>query len=72
MPMIDLYDKDGNVKWISVFIFNSHSSASSYVKHSSVPLKIIKKGDLPVYWVCSPEDAEWAIKNCGYEEVKEE
>ena len=72
MPMIDLYDKDGNVRWISVFVFNSLSSAFSYVTHSSVPLKIIKKGDRPVYWVCNPEDAEWAIKNCEYEEVEED
>jgi len=70
MPMIDLTDKNGNVKWISVFPFNSLDSARSYVKSSSVPLKIIK-GDNPVYWVCSPEDADWAIK-CGYEEIKDE
>jgi len=70
MPMIDLKDKEGNVRWITVFPFNSLDSARSYVKNSSVPLKIIKGTD-PVYWVCNPEDAEWAIK-CGYKEVKDE
>ena len=68
MPMIDLQDNEGNVRWITVFPFNSLDTARSYVKHSSVPLRIIK-GNRPVYWVCSPEDAEWAIK-CGYIEVK--
>jgi hypothetical protein len=70
MPMIDLKDKDGNVRWISVFPFNSLDSARSYVKNSSVPLRIIK-GNQPVYWVCSPEDADWAI-NCGYQEIIDE
>ena len=68
--MIDLKDKDGNVRWITVFPFNSLDSARSYVKNSSVPLKIIKGTD-PVYWVSNPEDAEWATK-CGYKEVKDE
>ena len=70
MPMIDIKDKDGNVRWITVFPFNSLDLAHSYVKHSSVPLRIIRS-DSPIYWVCSPEDAEWAIK-CGYKEVKNE
>jgi hypothetical protein len=68
MPMIELADQEGNVRWITVFPFNSLESARSYVKSSSVPLKIIKS-DKAVYWVCNPEDAEWALK-CGYEEVK--
>jgi hypothetical protein len=68
MPLIDLKDKAGNVRWISVFPFNSLSSARSYAQNSSVPLKILK-GDHNVYWVCNPEDADWAIK-CGYQEMK--
>jgi len=68
MPMIDLKDKDGNVRWISVLPFNSLILARSYVKNSSVPLRIIK-GEDPIYWVCNPEDAVWA-KKCGYKEVK--
>jgi hypothetical protein len=68
MPMIDLKDKDGNVRWISVFPFNSLVLAHSYVKNSSVPLRIMK-GEDPIYWVCNPEDAAWA-KKCGYKEVK--
>jgi hypothetical protein len=70
MPMIDLYDKEGNVRWTSVLVFNSICSACSYVKHSSMPLRIIKKGDQPIYWVCNPEDAEWIRKQLGYEELK--
>jgi hypothetical protein len=66
--MIELQDKEGNVRWISVFPFNTLELAHSYVKNSSVPLKIVK-GETPVYWVCSPEDAEWA-KKCGYKEVE--
>lgn len=69
MPMIDLEDKDGNVKWISVLPFNNLALARSYVKNSSAPLRIIKEGEHAIYWVCSPEDALWA-KNCGYKEVK--
>ena len=69
MPMIDLKDKDGNVRWITVFPVNTLDSARSYVKSSSIPLKIIKSTGT-VYWVCNPEDAEWAIK-CGYEAVEE-
>ena len=68
MPMIDLKDKDGNVRWISVLPFNSLDLARSYVKNSSVPLRILK-GEAPVYWVCNSEDADWA-KKCGYKEVK--
>lgn len=68
MPMIDLKDKDENVRWISVLPFNSLDLARSYVNHSSVPLRIVK-GEHPIYWVCNPEDADWAEK-CGYEEVK--
>ena len=68
MPMIELKDTKGNTRWISVFPFNSLELARSYVKNSSVPLMIVK-GDAPVYWACSPEDAEWAIV-CGYEAVK--
>ena len=68
MPMIDLQDSEGNSRWISVFPFNSLELARSYVKNSSVPLKIMK-GERPVYWVCSPEDAEWARK-CGFEEIE--
>jgi hypothetical protein len=67
MPMIELADKDGNTKWITVFPFNSLELARSYVAKSSVVLKIIKS-NLPVYWVCNLEDAEWALK-CGYQEV---
>ena len=66
--MIELQDKDGNARWITVFPFNSLEAARSYVNKSSVALKIIE-GDKPVYWVCSPEDAEWALK-CGYKEVE--
>ena len=68
MPMIDLKDKGGTVRWISVLPFNSLDLARSYVKNSSVPLRIIK-GEHPIYWVCNPEDADWAEK-CGYKEVK--
>ena len=68
MPMIELADKQGNTRWITVFPFNSLELARSYVAKSSLPLKIVK-GDSPVFWVCNPEDAEWAIA-CGYEEVK--
>ena len=70
MPMIDLKDEEGNVRWITVFPFNSLDSARSYVRNSTVPLKIIK-GDDPIYWVCNPEDARWAIK-CGYQEMQDE
>ena len=70
MPMIDLKDQEGNVRWITVFPFNSLDSARSYVRNSTVPLKIIK-GDDPIYWVCNPEDAGWAIK-CGYQEMQDE
>ena len=69
MPMIELSDAQGNVRWITVFPFNTLESARSYVNNSSIPLKIIK-GNLPVYWVCNLEDAQWAIK-CGSEEVTE-
>ena len=69
MPMIELSDPKGNVRWITVFPFNTLESARSYVKNSSIPLKIVK-GNLSVYWVCNPEDAQWAI-NCGYEKVTE-
>ncbi|MBW2488299.1 MAG: hypothetical protein JRE72_12800 [Deltaproteobacteria bacterium] len=68
MPMIELADKQGNTRWITVFPFNSLEAARSYVVRSSVVLKIVK-GDAPVFWVCNPEDAEWAIK-CGYQEVQ--
>ena len=68
MPMIDLKDKDGNVRWIHVFPFSSLDLARSYVNNSSVPLRIVK-GDYPVYWVCNTEDGDWAIR-CGYKEVK--
>jgi hypothetical protein len=67
MPMIELTDKEGNTRLITVFPFNSLELARSYVANSSVVLKIIQ-GDLPVYWVCNPEDAEWAV-TCGYQEV---
>jgi len=69
MPTIDLEDKNGNVKWISILPFNNLVLARSYVKNSLVPLRIVKQGENPVYWVCSPEDAAWA-KKCGYKEVK--
>ena len=69
MPMIELSDPQGNVRWITVFPFNALESARSYVKNSSIPLKIVK-GNHSVYWVCNPKDAQWAI-NCGYEEVTE-
>ncbi|MGD8961893.1 MAG: hypothetical protein PVH43_05230 [Desulfobacterales bacterium] len=68
MPMIELADKDGNTRWITVFPFNSLEAARSYVAKSSVALKIVK-GDQPVYWVCNPEDAAWALE-CGYQEVQ--
>ncbi|UCF84214.1 MAG: hypothetical protein JSV50_00855 [Desulfobacteraceae bacterium] len=68
MPMIDLKDKDGNVRWIHVFPFSSLDLARSYVNNSSVPLRIVKS-DYPVYWVCNTEDADWAIR-CGYKELK--
>jgi hypothetical protein len=67
MPMITLRDREGKERWIQVFPFNSLELARSYVKNSSTPLTIVK-GDRPVYWVCSPPDAEWAVA-CGYEEV---
>ena len=69
MPMIELSDPQGHVRWITVFPFNSLESARSYVKNSSMPLKIIKS-DQPVFWVCNLEDAQWALK-CGFEEVAE-
>ena len=69
MPMIDLQDGKGNVRWINVLTFTSLELARSYVKNSSVPLRIVK-GNPPTYWVCNPEDAAWAVK-CGYEEVRE-
>ena len=68
MPMIDLRDDKGKVRWINVLTFGSLELARSYVKNSSVPLKIVKGGP-PTYWVCNPEDAAWAVK-CGYKEVK--
>jgi len=68
MPMIDLEDKDGNLRWVSVLPFNFLDLARSYVKKSSVPLRIIKC-EHPIYWVCNLEDAEWA-KKCGYKEVE--
>jgi hypothetical protein len=68
MPMIDLSDKHGNTRWISVLPFSSLDLARSYVKNSSVALRIIK-AEQPVYWVCNTEDAEWA-KKCGHKEVK--
>jgi hypothetical protein len=67
MPMIELADKEGNSRWITVFPFNSLELARSYVAKSSVVLKIIK-ADPVVYWVCNPGDAEWALK-CGYQEI---
>jgi hypothetical protein len=66
--MIELKNTKGNTRWISVFPFNSLELARSYVKKSSVPLRIVK-GGAPVYWVCSPEDAEWAIE-CGYQAIE--
>jgi hypothetical protein len=66
--MINLEDKDGNARWINVFPFTSRQLALSYVKKSSTPLRVIK-ADAAVFWACSPEDAEWAVK-CGYKEVK--
>jgi hypothetical protein len=66
--MIELADKEGNTRWITVFPFNSLEAARTYVAKSSVGLKIVK-GDRPVYWVCNPEDAAWALE-CGYQEVK--
>ena len=68
MPMVELKNSGGNTRWITVFPFRSLEAARSYVKKSSVPLKIVK-GDAPVYWVCSLEDAEWAA-GCGYETVE--
>ena len=69
MPMIELSDAQGNLKWITVFPFNSLEAARSYVKNSSIPLKIIKS-DQSIFWVCNLEDARWAQK-CGYEDVTE-
>ncbi len=68
--MIEIKDNEGNVRWISVFPFNSLDAAHLYVKNSSVPLKIVK-GKGAVYWVCASEDAKWAIK-FGYEEMKDD
>ncbi|MFO7739003.1 MAG: hypothetical protein R6V46_11045 [Desulfatiglandaceae bacterium] len=68
MPMIDLKDTHGNSKWIHVFPFHSIELARSYVNHSSVSLRIVK-ADANLYWVCTPDDAAWAI-SCGYQEVK--
>ena len=68
MPMIELANKEGNTRWITVFPFNSLEAARSYVAKSSVALKIVK-GDRPIYWVCNPEDAKWALE-CGYQEVQ--
>ena len=70
MPMIDLKDKKGNVRWITVFPFNSLELAQSYVKRSSPPLKIVKGGDR-VYWVLNSEDAEWAVR-CGYQQIDQD
>ena len=67
MPMIELSDAQGNVRWITVLPFHRLDSARSYLKNSSIPLKIIKS-DRSIFWVCNLEDAQWAIK-CGYEEV---
>jgi len=61
MPMIELEDKDGNIRWITVLPFNDLSSSGG--------LRIVKKGEDPIYWVCNPEDAAWA-KKCGCKEVK--
>jgi hypothetical protein len=68
--MIELKNSSENTRWITVFPFRSLEAARSYVKKSSVPLKIVK-GDAPVYWVCSLEDAEWAAA-CGYEAIGED
>jgi hypothetical protein len=67
--MIELSDAQGHVRWITVLPFNSLEAARTYVKNSSIPLKVIK-GDQSVFWVCNLEDAQWALK-CGYEEVTE-
>lgn len=67
MPMIDLKDETGNVRWITVFPFTSLELARSYVKNSSRPMKIVKSGDR-VFWVLNTEDADWAVK-CGYQEI---
>ncbi len=69
MPMIDLQDDKGKVRWINVLPFSSLELARSYVKNSTVALRIVK-GDPPTYWVCSPEDAAWAVR-CGYEALKQ-
>jgi len=69
MPMIELEDKDGNIRWITVLPFNNLALARSYIKNSSGGLRIVKKGEDPIYWVCNPEDAAWA-KKCGCKEVK--
>ena len=70
MPMIELQNTEGKTRWISVFPFRSLELARSYVKKSTVPLKIVH-GDGPYYWVCSPEDAAWAVA-CGYSAVKQD
>jgi len=43
MPMIELEDKDGNIRWITVLPFNDLALARSYSKSSSGGLRIVKK-----------------------------
>lgn len=69
MPMINLKDKQGNIKWISVMPFRSLKAARLYVRKSLVTLRIIKGGE-HIFWVCEPNDADWAVKN-GYKELIE-
>ncbi len=69
MPMINLKDKQGNMKWISVIPFRSLKAARLYVRKSLVVLRIIKGGE-HLFWVCEPEAADWAVIN-GYKELKE-
>lgn len=68
MPMINLKDKQGNMKWIYVMPFRSLKAARLYAMKSLTNLRIIKAGE-HIFWLCEPQDADWAVKN-GYKELK--
>ncbi len=67
MPIIDLKDSKGDVRWIHVMPFHTLEAARSYVRHSLDPFRIIRVNE-NLFWVCQPEDAEWAVQ-CGYKET---
>jgi len=68
MPVISMKHHNGKVRWISVFPFNTLEAARSYVAKSVDSFSIVKAG-ANLYWVLTPQDAEWAVE-CGYKEVK--